>query len=261
MRDKYERFDDVWLDRLDGITSGIDEPSPEDDELLHLAGRLTAAFSPLRELDAPARARRQRLAMQLRAQVASLPHGAHAWKKWLLRPLVAAVAVLLFLLLGPGLIFELKPAGSNSGTHHNKTTHSWQAANLPPDYSFAIAPPKDIPHGLTLLLPLNLPSNAYLISLNTGKYGSNSPTATYLVFTLNAHLYESPVQPLPSSAYLNSAYTSIQLGALNGILLQAGDGQNRIEWYEQGLLCDLVSYLPVSTMVSMIEDLRPITYH
>lgn len=260
MRNKYEHFDDVWLDRLDDIAAGIDEPSPEDDELLHLAGRLTAAFTPLRELDAPARAHRHRLAMRLRAQLASLPRGAHVWKKWLLRPLVAAVAVLFFLLLGPGLIFELNLAGSNTGNHHNKTTQSWQAANLPSDYSFAIAPHKDIPRGLTLLLPLNLPSNAYLVSINTGKYGSNAPITTYLVYTLNAHLYESPVQPLPGDAYLNSDYTSIQIGAFNGILLQTGEGENRIEWYEQGLLCDLVSYLPVTSMISMIQNLRPVTY-
>lgn len=261
MRDKYEHLDDKWLDRLDDIATGMEEPSAEDDELLQLAGRLTAAFTPLRELDAPARAYRHRLAVQLRDQLASLPHGAQTWKKWLLRPLVAAAAVLLFLLLGPGLIFELNLAESTTGAHHNMATQSWQAANLPSDYSFAIAPHKDIPRGLTLLLPLNMPSNAYLVSINTGKYGSNAPITTYLVYTLNAHLYESPVQPLPGDSYLNSDYTSIQIGALNGVLMHTSDGENRIEWYEQGLLCDLVSNLPVAAMLSMIQNLRPVTYH
>jgi hypothetical protein len=279
MREKREHIDDEWLDRLDDIAAGMDEPSPHDDELLHVAWQLTSALAPLRELDAPARAHRHRLGMQLRTQLAGLSLTSltypHTWKKWLFRPLVAAAAVLLFVLLGPGLIFEFNLAGENAGARHDSSAQSssvhhnqrstageagWRAPNLLSEFSFTIMPPKEIPRGLTLLLPLNLPSNAYLVSINNGRYGSNTPIATYLIYTMNAHLYEAPVQPLPTNVYQNSAYTSIQIGTMHGILLLTGGGENRIEWYEQGLLCDLVSRAPVSAMVSMIEDLRPVTY-
>ena len=252
-------FNDRWLDRLDEIATGAAEPSPTDDELLRIAGQLNAAFAPLRELDAPARAHRHRLGMRLRSQLAASPVSpARRLRPWLIRPLIVAAAILLFVLLGPGLIFELNLAGY-PGAHHTNSQQSWQATDLPSDLSFAIAPPRKIPHGMVLLLPLNLPPNAYLISINTRTYGSNAPIHAYLVYTQGAQLYESPAQT-PAGNYITSAYTRVQLGSFSGILLRTRSGQNRIEWYQAGLLCDLVSIEPVTSMIAMIQHLQLVTY-
>jgi len=61
MKDRRADVENVWLDKLDAIAAGDEQPSPGDDELLHIAGRLTAALAPLGELDAGARTHEQRL--------------------------------------------------------------------------------------------------------------------------------------------------------------------------------------------------------
>src|SRR5437660_317764 len=100
MDEKQEEADGTWLDRLDEIADGVDEPSPDDDELLQLARHMHVALAPFRELDAPALAHRRRLRGHLRAQFAAK----RSWQRWVFRPLLVAAALLLFILLGPGLI-------------------------------------------------------------------------------------------------------------------------------------------------------------
>src|ERR1700737_2192913 len=125
MNEKQEEADGMWLDRLDAIADGVDEPSPDDDELLRIALRMHGALAPFRELDAPARAHRQRLRGQLRAQFAPK----RSWQRWVFRPLMIAAALLLFILLGPGLIFELNLAGQNN--HSNNGVQGWHMSDLP----------------------------------------------------------------------------------------------------------------------------------
>src|ERR1700738_1580526 len=102
MNEKQQEADGTWLERLDEIADGVDEPSPDDDELLQLARHMHVALAPFRELDAPTRAHRQRRRRQLRAQLAPK----RSWQRWVFRPLMVAAALMLFILLGPGLIFE-----------------------------------------------------------------------------------------------------------------------------------------------------------
>ncbi|HEV2580570.1 MAG TPA: hypothetical protein VGT44_06920, partial [Ktedonobacteraceae bacterium] len=173
--------------------------------------------------------------------------------------LVTAAAILLFVLLGPGLIFELNLAG-NPGARINGGASTSLVSDLPSDLSFAILSTKDIPRGLTLLLPTNLAPNGYLVATTMNNYGSSVPVNLYLVYTQNAHLYESPSPPLPTEAYANSSYSTIQLGSSSGILLHTSNGENRIEWYQSGLLCDMVSAEPVQLMATMIEQLQTVTY-
>src|SRR5258708_33233335 len=100
MKDRRADVENVWLDKLDAIASGNERPSPGDDELLHIAGRLAAALALLGELDAGARAHKQRLGSQLRLQLAAskktrlMNRGACRW-------FMVAGAHLGFMVLGP----------------------------------------------------------------------------------------------------------------------------------------------------------------
>lgn len=257
MREKHEGVNDRWLDRLDEIAEGAETPSMEDDELLRLAGQLSAALAPLRDLDAPARAHRTHLKASLHAQFAA--NRARVWKKRLFRSLTMAAAILLFVLLGPGLVFEFSTVG-NSNNHESRSGQGWQAAGLPPDTNFIVAPPQSIQRGLTLLMPTHLAPNGYILALNTNSYGSNTPLNIYLFYMQNARIYESPSQPLPADAFSNTAFPLVQLGYYNGILLRTTDGQNRIEWYQGGLLCDMVSHEPVANMIAMIEGMETVVW-
>lgn len=254
MNEKPDEINDAWLDRLDEIVGGMDTPSSDDDELLQIAGRLTVALAPYRELDVQARVHRQRLGMQLRAQ---LSHSA-SLKKWVFRPLIVAAAILIFVVLGPGIVFEFNPTGIQND-HLNKNTQGWEMTDLPSTNTYNIALPAEI-HGLLLLLPTKLAPNTYLIALNTSTYGSHSAIKAYLVYEPDALIYETPSSPLPPAVYANSAYQIMHIGATTAFLSRTRDGQNRLEWYQAGLLCDLVGRQSPAQLVTMVEALQAVRY-
>ncbi|HEY6407104.1 MAG TPA: hypothetical protein VIY29_06540, partial [Ktedonobacteraceae bacterium] len=65
---------DEWLDRLDAIVAGEHTPSTDDDELLHVASRLSQALAPLREMDGAGAVRRQRLLVGLHTRQTTQIH-------------------------------------------------------------------------------------------------------------------------------------------------------------------------------------------
>ena len=254
MNEKYEEVDGTWLDRLDEIVDGIDEPAPGDDELLQLARQMHIALAPFRELDAPARAHRQRLKGHLRARLAHK----RQWKRWVFRPLMVAAALLLFILLGPGLIFELNVAGQNN--HATGEVQGWHMPDLPPTQSYEVLSLAHIPQNLKLLMPTHLLPNAYLLAININTYGANTAVQGYLVYEQDALIYESPSPPLPAFAYLHPSYQTIYIGNTPVFVTHTASGSNRLEWYQDGLLCDFVSNQPLAQLVEMVRQLQPITY-
>ncbi len=254
MNERPEEVDGAWLDRLDEIVDGVDEPLPDDDELLQLARQMRAALAPMRELDAPARAHRQRLRVHLRARLAHK----RSWKKWVFRPLMVAAALLFFILLGPGLVFELNLAGQNN--HANNNAQSWRMVDLPATDAYAMLAPARMPRGLVLLVPTNLLPNAYLLAANINTYRANTPVRGYLVYEQNAVIYESVSPPLPPIAYSSPAYQTVYAGDIPIFVTHTGDGYNRLEWYQEGLLCDFVSKQPVAQLVAMVRQLQPVSY-
>jgi hypothetical protein len=258
MNERQEEVDGTWLDRLDEIVDGIDELAPDDDELLQLARQMHVALAPFRELDAPARAHRQRLKGHLSAQLAAHKR---PWKRWVLRPLMVAAALLLFILLGPGLVFELNLAGQNN--HLSNDVQGWHMSELPSTLSYDMLSPKHIPPGLTLLVPTNLLPNSYLLAIHTNSYGASAPVQDYLIFEQNALIYESPSLPLPAIAYANSTYQTVYMGKMPIFVSHSGNGydaSNRLEWYQNGLLCDFVSDQPVEQLLAMVQQLQLVTY-
>ncbi|HZS77335.1 MAG TPA: hypothetical protein VFA41_12035 [Ktedonobacteraceae bacterium] len=254
MNDELPESEHSWLDRLDAIVEGQQAPAPEDDELLHLAGKLAATFAPLRELDAPARTRKQRLGTKLRAQLAASQ--ASRARRWLFRPLMVAAAILLFLLLGPGLIFEISPLGQ-SLNHSNRTVVGWQMNDLPSVDQYNMVSPPTFPKNQPLLLPTGLGPNAYIVALNGNSYGSSTPILSYLVYTQHAIIYESPSNPIPPQAFQDSSYQVVTFNDQQGFISSTGDGQTRLEWYQDGLLCDIVSnILTVNQMVELAGSLK-----
>lgn len=251
MREHEEERADAWFALLDEIVEGFDAPAPQDDELITLARTLSTELAPLRELDAPARARREQLRTRLHSRARSV--NARSLKKWLMRPLLAAAALLLFFLLGPGLIFEVSPGVGQNQLHNQKGISGWQMADLPSTTFIMVIPPLKMPRGLQLLLPTE-PGQS-VVALSANSYGA-PVTNNYLVYEAQALIYEMPSQPLPVFAFESSLYQTVPLGYANALLMQTRDGQNRLEWYQDGLLCDMVSNQPVALMIQMAQDLR-----
>jgi hypothetical protein len=258
MNEKQEEADGTWLDHLDEIVDDVDEPSPDDDELLQLARQMRVVLAPFRELDAPARAHRQHLRGQLRARFAPK----RSWQRWIFRPLMVAAALLLFILLGPGLIFELNLAGQNNqqNNHINNGVQGWHMSNLPSIDSYEMLSPTHMPQDLVLLVPTNLLPNAYLLAINTSTYRTNISAQGYLIYEQNALIYESPSTPLPAFAATDPVYQTVYVENTPIFVTHTPDGNNRLEWYQNGLLCDFVSDQPVAQLVEMVRQLRLITY-
>jgi hypothetical protein len=255
MNEKQKEAEEAWLDRLDEIVDGVDELSPGDDELLHLARNLRAALAPLQELDAPARAHRQRLKGHLRAKLSMRNR---SWRRRVLRPLMVAAALLLFILLGPGLIFELNLARQN--THLSASVQGWHMPDLPSVDSYEMLSTTHKPANLLLLLPTNLVPNAYLLAINTSTYGTKATARGYLIYEQNALIYESPAPPLPAVAYTSPVYQTLHAGNILAFVTQTGNGNYRLEWYQNGLLCDFVSNQPIAQILAMIQQLQLVAY-
>jgi hypothetical protein len=254
MHEKQEEADGLWLDRLDEIADGVDEPSPGDDELLQLARHVHVALAPFRELDTPARAHGQRLRRQLRSQL--VPQ--RSWQRWIFRPLMVAAALLLFILLGPGFIFESNLAGQNN--HSNAEVPGWHMSDLPSTQSYQVLSLTRMPHSLVLLVPTNLVPNAYVLAMHSSAYGANTSIRSYLIYEQDALIYEAPSPPLPAIAYSNSAYQTVYAGSVPVFVIHTAAGNNRLEWYQNGLLCDFISEQPVAQLLPMVRQLQPVTY-
>ena len=257
MNEKQEEAEGTWLDRLDEIVDGVDEPSFDDDELLQLARQVRVTLAPLRELDAATRAHRQRLKGHLRAKLASRRY---SWRRWVFRPLMVAAALLLFILLGPGLIFELNLAGQNSHPAASTNVEGWHMPDLPPIDSYEMLSPTRMPADLILLVPTNLVPNAYLLAMSTSTYGTSTSTRDYLVYEQNGLIYESLSPPLPTIAYTNPTYQTLYAGNIPVFVMQTSDGDARLEWYQNGLLCDFVSDQPLTQSLAMIQQLQLVVY-
>ncbi len=260
MKDRRADVEDVWLDKLDAIAAGDEQPSPGDDELLHIAGRLTAALAPLGELDAGARAHKQRLGSQLRLQLAASKK-TRLVKRWAFRSIMVAVALLVFMVLGPGLLFQIAPGASqNDHTNGAQTQQGWQMLTLHSTSAYTIATPANLTRGIALLLPTEIAPDGYLVAISIDNYGNNVKIASYLVYEQDAIFYETPSRPFPPDAYAISVYQTVSIGKTRGFLYQEPGGTNRLEWYQAGLLCDLVSKLPAGQLIMMADELHSVTF-
>lgn len=262
-----DNFDDdemSWMDTLDAIV--IDGNSPpesrfaeredDDQELLHLAGRLSATLAPLRELNAADRAQKQRLKAQLKGQLAQ-----NARRRWWYRKLTAAAAILMFLLLGPGVLLEINLSnhwnrGGGIGVNEpgkllatgtpttSPTTFVINPSRPPTPKSHVstpsharvkvLLPPGDSPNTVEVDTPFTLLINGVL----------NKYFAHYLVAGQNVFLYEDPGSPPKSPTAFNGLHL-VSIGTLKGWLDQDTVGRNILNWFQEGFYCQITSTLPV----------------
>lgn len=66
--------------------------------------------------------------------------------------------------------------------------------------------------------------------------------------------------PLPAIAYTGPIYQTLYAGNIAVFVTKTGDGNNRLEWYQNGLLCDFVSNQPIKQILAMIQQLQLVTY-
>lgn len=244
---------DDWLDNLDAIVAGDAHPPQEDEELLHVATRLASALAPLREKarsSAPSRQythsrmpfRQDRVKQGTRQRLSSG------------RLLVSAMLLLVCLII---VFSTIGVATLWHGAHQvlQVSTSLDQIAGIP---IASLSPPhaglKPLP-----LLPRVLPANTQASTYGVLIDASNPDIMT--TFVADYHINEQDVQLFeqPSDvAFFSTTAQTVQVGMRQGQLFQDEMGNRALQWYQNNMLCQLTSKLPVALLIQLASTFQPI---
>jgi hypothetical protein len=258
MNERRDGYDETWFNRLDAIVTGKETPSPEDDELLHVAAKLSDALASTRGFDSAGERNRwpTRAHLQPRQSVSSLP--VPSFKRRLFLRGLLAVAALLFVLFGVGGACTTSPQVSAATV--NAGRQFWQAATSFEQFdasSVALLSLKNA--GVRPLLPVELPAGTQsvefgIITDNTNPHIFTAFAADYRVTGQDISVYERPADlVLPSSAA-----QSISIGSIKGQLFQDDAGNSILRWYQNGMTCQMASTLPANELVAIARQFQPI---
>jgi hypothetical protein len=253
MKQEEEPPTQAWLDQLDAIVAGHESQAASDDELLHLAQRLTIELAPLRTMNRTAEQRRLRLLGRLRARQAQ------AFRK---RRLSVRAALLVALLLVVVLASGTLGAGALASVW-SAASRAWSAATSLQQLQGVSVAQLERPHpGLhpLPLLPTALPRDA-----EGSAYGvitdAHDPNllkvfvADYRIAGQDVLLYEQPSGfPLTSPAA-----QTVAIGTIDGQVFADAAGNHALQWYQDGMECQLTSMLSVERLVALARLFEPIT--
>jgi len=280
IEDDFDNVDDQemsWMDALDAIAidhnrypleSGSSGSRDDDEQdLLRLAERLSFTLAPLRELHASDRAQKQRLKVQLKAKLAH-----NARKRWWYRSMLFAAAILMFLLLGPGVMLEISFAnhwnkggglgvndpgqvlatGTPTSSPHTYViyptrppTPKSHATPAPHNGVKVLLPPQNLPDAVEVDVPFTLAQGGVL-----DKY-----FAHYIVAGQDVFLFEDPGMPPKSPDAFNGLHL-VSIGNIKGWLNQDTYGNNILNWFQDGFYCQITSPLPISQLADFASQFQ-----
>ena len=108
---------------------------------------------------------------------------------------------------------------------------------------------------LPAVLPADTQASAY--GVITDQSDPNLLTtfvADYHIGGQDVLLYEQP-SDLPFSS---SAAKMVHIGTIEGQLFQDDAGNNALQWYQHGMVCQITSKLPVKRLVALASGFQPI---
>lgn len=241
----------AWLDNLDALMDG--EPlSGADEELLHVATRLASALAPLRERARAGKGRRADTFTYARIKASSVRHYRSTF---IPRPALLVVILFLFL-LAAGI------SGGGMQAVWNTANSAWHASTSFDQLQGVSITSLARPHaGLRPLplLPTTLPRDTQLSAYGviTDQANPNILTtfvADYRIAGQEVLLYEQPADvPLASPGS-----PSVQIGAYSGQLFQDEAGNHALQWYQNGMLCQITSKLSTTRLIALAGDFQPI---
>lgn len=252
MKQKEKPPTQAWLDQLDAIVAGHDSPAASEDELLQLAQRLTIELAPLRTVNRAAEQRRLRLLGRLRVRRARAFQKRRAPVRSVLLVALLLMVVLASGTLGVGALAWVWGTASQV----------WSAAtSLRQVQGVSLAQLARAHPGLhpLPLLPTALPSDtegsAY--GVITDAHDSSllkGFVADYRIARQDVSLFEQPSGfPLTSSAA-----QTVAIGNIDGQVFADAAGDHALQWYQDGMECQLTSTLPVERLVALARLFAPI---
>jgi hypothetical protein len=249
MTPEHDQPTQAWLDELDAIIAGHDSPAARDDELLQLAQRLASGLKPLQGMDEAAEQRRQRLLRRLRAR----PAQAARRRVYRLRfaPLVAVMLAVILIsgMFGAGRLWGAAGQVWNAATSLNQLQGVSVASLSRPHAGL---------HPLPLLptaLPAGTQSAAYgVITDDHDRNLLKVFVADYRVAGQDVSLYEQP----SSFFFIAPSAHTVAIGDLEGQVFEDNAGTHALQWYQDEIICQLTSTLPVEQLVALARLFQPI---
>lgn len=248
-----DRITDSWLERLDEIIAGENVPSATDDELHQLAMQLVTALGPLREIRASAEIKQQRIPSNL------LVRHARISQKRLSFPTRFCLFITILLLF----VFVLTLISSGGLTAiQNNVVKVWHTSTSLDQINGISVASLSRPHaGLKPLplLPTLLPggTQATAFGVITDESHPNilkTFVADYRIDGKDVLLYEQPSY----GPFLSSIAKVVRIGTIPGQLFQDDTGNNALQWYQHGMLCQVTSKLSVDRLVARAGVFQPI---
>ncbi len=249
MTPEHDQPTQAWLDELDAIVAGHESQAAQDDELLQLARRLTSGLKPLQRLDEGAEQRRQRLLRRLRAQPAQTARRRVYRSRSALLAAALLVVVLISGVFGAGRLWSTAGQVWNAATSLNQLQGISVAS---------LARPHAGLHPLPLLptaLPAETQSAAYgVITDDHDRNLLKVFVADYRVAGQDVSLYEQP----SSFFFIAPSAQTVPIGALEGQVFEDNAGTHALQWYQDEMICQLTSRLPVEQLVALARLFQPI---
>ncbi|MGI9061464.1 MAG: hypothetical protein ACR2H5_23125 [Ktedonobacteraceae bacterium] len=247
MNKRGEEYEDEWFAKLDAIVTGKEALSSEDDDLLRMAAKLTDAFAPLSDLDG------------IHAQWHQRTTAPMSTRRQLLLRSVLMIAAVCFVIFG--MVGACPASPQVSAATLNAGRGIWQVATSFEQIdasSVAILAVRKA--GVRPLLPKELPPGTEAVAFGIITDG-NDPriftafVADYRIAGQDVSLYERPA----NLVFPSSAAQHIFIGTYKGQLFQDDMGNSILQWYQDGMTCQIASTLPVNELLAIARQLQPIT--
>ena len=257
MKGHNDDYDETWLAKLDAIVARSETPSQEDDELLHVAAKLVDALSPLNKLETP-----RRHNLNPTSKNPQLQHSTTvsmiSRKRSLLRVLLTTAA-LLFVLFG--VVGACPMTTQVSIATRNVGQQIWQEAT-----SFEQIDASSIAFlavkraGVRPLLPEVVPADTQSIEFGIVTDDTNAQNfaafvAEYRIAGQDVSVYEQNANLVTAS----SAAQNVTFGINEGHLFQDNAGNSILQWYQDGMTCQIASTLPIHELLTLARQFHPIT--
>lgn len=248
-----DRPGDDWLDNLDVIIAGDATLPEEDKDLLHVATRLASALAPLHAM-----AHRDTSDYPRKYPFTRAEHRRVRWpnrialtRTWLLVALLALLVCITGLgsIIGTATLWDRAMQAWHTSTSLDQINGVSIASLAPPHAGLRPLP----------LLPVVLPPNTQATAYGVLTDASNPNIMTtfvadYRINRRDVQLYEQPSDAL----FLSTSGQMVQVGALQGQLFQDEAGNHALQWYQNDMMCQLTSKLPVSQLINLASVFQPI---
>ncbi len=257
MKRHNDDYDEIWLAKLDAIVTGKETPSQDDDELLYVAAKLVDALSPLNNLEVPSTHNLNLTSRNPQSQ-RSTPVPSRSRKRSLLRVLLTTAA-LLFVLFGVvgacPMTTQVSIATRNVGQQIWQDATSFEQIDAS---SIAFLAVKKA--GVRPLLPEAVPVDTQ--SVEFGIITDDTNAQNFAAFVAEYRIAGQDVSVYEQNANLVTASSAAQIvtfGTNEGHLFQDNSGNSILQWYQDGMTCQIASTLPLNELLTLARQFHPIT--